>query len=114
MDGILGELRSQSGIEIVSQAASAAQLLHLFTKDRPDVTLIDLEFPDTDVKDVIAQILTVHPQAALIGLTTYEFGSSARAATDAGLRIILAKNQIANSLAGLIRASVEASRPSEI
>jgi len=104
MDGIASELRSQSGMEIVGQATSAAQLVQRFLEDRPDVTLVDLEFSETELKEAIARILAEQPRASLIGLTTYEFGSGARAAMGAGLRIILAKDQIAKTLAGLVRA----------
>jgi DNA-binding NarL/FixJ family response regulator len=94
---------------IVGEAANGREAIEIFRRQRPDVTLMDLQMPDLNGIDTITIIRQEHPQARIIVLTTYEGDALARRALKAGVAGYILKEMIRTELLQAIR-SVHAGR----
>jgi DNA-binding NarL/FixJ family response regulator len=103
LEGIAVLIRSQPDMTLIGSAkcADSAVVAHLET--RPDITVIDLELPDSSAILAIRRIRTADANAKLIGVTTYELDKSGSEALTAGALAIIAKDRIGETLVELIR-----------
>jgi DNA-binding NarL/FixJ family response regulator len=81
----IAELLTQDGdIEIVGEAASAAEAIHRIPTLRPDVAILDARLPDGTGIDVCRQVRAVDPNIQALILTSYDDDEALFAAIMAG------------------------------
>jgi DNA-binding NarL/FixJ family response regulator len=107
--GIAAVIQGEKDMLIVGEAANGREAIEIFRRQRPDVTLMDLQMPDLNGIDTITIIRQEHPQARIIVLTTYEGDALARRALKAGVAGYILKEMIRTELLQAIR-SVHAGR----
>lgn len=91
-------------MQLVAQAANAADALKQFRVHRPDVTLMDLRLPGTNGTDAIVAIRGEFPQARIIVLTTSEADAEIQRALRAGAAGYVLKSARRNELLTVIRS----------
>jgi DNA-binding NarL/FixJ family response regulator len=102
--GVTGLVNAQPDMEIVGEAADGRAALEQFRKHRPDITLLDIQMPDTGGLDALEAIRAAHPDARVIVLTTYAGDVQALRAIRAGARGYLLKSTLHKELLETIRA----------
>ena len=90
-------------MELVGVAASGEDAVQSFTRDRPDVTLMDLDLPSGAGISAIQAILKIDPAAYVLGLLTYEWDESRTEALRAGARMCITKDRLNEDLVSLVR-----------
>jgi DNA-binding NarL/FixJ family response regulator len=102
--GIAAVIQGEKDMLIVGEAANGREAIEIFRRQRPDVTLMDLQMPDLNGIDTITSIRQEHPQARIIVLTTYEGDALARRALKAGVAGYILKDMIRTELLAAIRS----------
>lgn len=108
--GLRTFLRLQEGIEVVGEAASAADAVDVAATTAPDVVLLDLVMPDGGGIGALRQLLQVAPGARVLVLTSFADDAQIFAAMAAGASGYLLKDIDPQALADAIR-DVHAGRP---
>lgn len=72
------------GLELVGEAATAAEAIALIPERRPDVAILDARLPDGSGIDVCRQIRSLDPQIRALILTSYDDDDAVLAAVLAG------------------------------
>ena len=103
-------IKGEKDMLIVGEASNGREAIQMFSTQRPDVTLMDLQMPDLNGIDAIAAIRQEHPQARIIVLTTYEGDALARRALKAGVVGYMLKDMIRTELLEAIRSVYAGSR----
>lgn len=93
----------QDDMELVGQAASAAEAIELFNGAMPDVTLVDLSLPDLSGIELITILHGKAPLARFLVLTANAGGSEIGKALNAGAHAYLFKNAPSEELLDAIR-----------
>lgn len=106
LEGIAVLIGGQPDMDLVGAARNGADAFALHLRILPDVTLIDLELPDSSACLAIRRMLAVNPEATLIGLTTWDTDNKASEALAAGARVVVAKDRLAEDLPAVIRSRV--------
>jgi DNA-binding NarL/FixJ family response regulator len=101
--GVAAVLAGQGNVEVVAEAANGREAVEAFAKHRPDVTLMDLQMPEMNGIDAIAEIRSRFPEARIVVLTTYKGDVSALRALRAGAVGYLLKGQLRTELLETIR-----------
>jgi DNA-binding NarL/FixJ family response regulator len=70
-EGIAVLVGGEPDMELVAQASNGREGIEQFRRHLPDVTLMDLQMPETHGVDAIAAIRAETPDARIIVLTTY-------------------------------------------
>jgi DNA-binding NarL/FixJ family response regulator len=89
--GLRGVLASVTGIEVVGEAATGEEAIHLAAQLQPDVILMDLTMPGVNGIEATGRILDTSPQMGILVLTMYEDDDFVFAAMRAGARGYLLK-----------------------
>jgi DNA-binding NarL/FixJ family response regulator len=105
LEGIALQIRAEADMNVVAITSSAELGIDLYRRSRPDFILIDLDLPKSAGLDAIRRIRAIDPSARMIGLAMYALDRTGLEALAAGATAILAKDQIAERLANLIRTS---------
>ena len=103
-DGISAIVDHQHDLDVVGQAANAAEAIALFESLVPDVTLVDLGLPDISGIELIAILRAKSAAARFIVLTANAGGSEIAQAMHAGAHAYLFKNVPSEELLTAIRA----------
>ena len=103
-DGISAIVDHQDDLEVVGQAANAAEAIALFESLAPDVTLVDLGLPDMDGIGLIRILRAKSATARFIVLTAEAGGGEIAKALHAGAHAYLFKNGSSAKLFTAIRA----------
>jgi two-component system NarL family response regulator len=103
-DGISAIVDHQHDLDVVGQAANAAEAIALFDSLAPDVTLVDLGLPDISGIELIAILRAKSAAARFIVLTANAGGSEIAQAMHAGAHAYLFKNVPSEELLTAIRA----------
>jgi DNA-binding NarL/FixJ family response regulator len=103
-DGISAIVDHQHDLDVVGQAANAAEAIALFESLSPDVTLVDLGLPDISGIELIAILRAKSAAARFIVLTANAGGSEIAQAMHAGAHAYLFKNVPSEELLTAIRA----------
>jgi DNA-binding NarL/FixJ family response regulator len=101
--GIATLLLTEPDIELVGEATNGGEAIAKFRECRPDVTLMDLQMPETDGFDAIIAIRNEFPEARIIVLTTYTGDVQAIRAIKAGAQAYLLKSLLYKELIQTIR-----------
>ncbi len=97
-------------LELVGEASSGQEAIHLIERAQPDVILMDLIMPDMDGAATTKAIRGRWPQVQVVALTSFREDELVKSALQAGAIGYLLKNVGADDLAEAIRAA-HAGRP---
>lgn len=101
----------QPDMEVVATASSGEEAIDLFSKCRPDVTLMDLNLRGLGGLDAIKAIRRQDGQARIVVLTMHNGEEYIHRAIEAGAASYVLKDTLSDSLIGVIR-DVYRGRPS--
>ncbi len=101
--GIAAILSTDSGLQLVAEAANGAEALRLHRDHRPDITLMDLRLPDVSGIEVTREIRSEAPGAKIIALTSYDGDQDIYRALEAGVRGYLLKEMVHSEVIRAIR-----------
>ena len=101
--GLKQILAAEGDMELVAEAADAAQLLELFHKCSCDVLVLDISMPGKGGLDVLKELKSEHPHVAVLVLTMYPQDQYAVRALKAGAAGYLTKDSAAEELITAIR-----------
>jgi two-component system NarL family response regulator len=104
LKGIAVLIGEQPEMKLVGTARNSSEALALHQEMLPDVTVIDLELPDSSACLTIRRILAANAGARLIGLTTWEADKKVSDALAAGACAVVAKDRLADDLPAMIRS----------
>jgi len=90
-------------MELVGEARNGDEALIAFRNFRPDVTLMDLQMPQSNGIDAIRAIRCEFPRARIVVLTTYSGDVQATRALKAGAAGYLLKSMLRTELIDTIR-----------
>ncbi len=107
---ILSDLR---GIQIVGEAADAAEGLELARKLRPDVVTLDIRMPGGSGLTVIGQIKQVEPSPIVMVLTNYPYPTYRKRAMEAGADFFFDKSTEFHKVLVALRNGFDSPRPSD-
>jgi len=103
-EGIAGLIDDETDMEVVGEAGNGRDAIELFRKQRPDITLMDLQMPEMNGLDTLIAIRREFPDARIIVLTTYAGDAQVLRALQAGARAYLLKSTLGEELLNTIRA----------
>lgn len=103
-DGIARLIATQSDMELIAEASDGREAIEEFRKQRPDVTLMDLQMPTMSGIDAIGAIRAEFPAARIVVLTTYAGDVQVTRALKAGAHGYLLKASLRKELLDTIRA----------
>lgn len=103
-EGIATLVNAEADMKLVAEASSGQEAVQMFRLHRPDVTLMDLQMPDMNGTEAIAEIRSEFPDARIIVLTTYTGDAQVLRALKAGARAYLLKGDVHLELLEMIRA----------
>lgn len=103
-EGIAALVNGETDMKLVAEASSGREAVQMFQLHRPDVTLMDLQMPDMNGTEAIAEIRSEFPDARIIVLTTYTGDAQVLKALKAGARAYLLKGDVHLELLEMIRS----------
>jgi len=103
-EGIASLIGTQTDMAIIAEASSGRDAIDKFQQHRPDITLMDIQMPEMNGIDAIAQIVADYPDAKIIVLTTYNGDAQIFRALKAGAQGYLLKGLLRKELVETIRA----------
>jgi DNA-binding NarL/FixJ family response regulator len=98
-------------MQVVGSAATGEEAVTLFARERPDVTLMDLQLPTMSGLDAIKSIRHEAPEARIIVLTMYQGDEDIHRALSAGAATYLLKDTLSDDLIGIVREVHAGRRP---
>ncbi len=105
--GLRSLLQRQEDFEIGGDAADGLEGIKLVTQLKPDVVLLDIDMPVMNGKEALSQILSIHPELAVMMLTVSEDGADLTECMRIGARGYLLKNINVDFLLQSIRRAVD-------
>lgn len=102
-EGFRGLLKSECDIEIISEAETGRQAVHLARKFRPDVVVMDIAMPQLNGLEATRQILETDPSIKVIMLSAHADDAYVEQATAAGALGYLIKQASSHALCSAIR-----------
>jgi DNA-binding NarL/FixJ family response regulator len=93
----------QTDMEVVGSAATGEEAVLLFIRERPDVTLMDLQLPTLSGLDAIRAIRREDAEARIIVLTMYQGDEDIHRALSAGATTYLLKDTLSDDLIRFVR-----------
>jgi two-component system NarL family response regulator len=103
LEGLASIISRQSDMTVLAQASDGAEVVGLWQKHHPDVTLVDLRMPTLDGVGAIEAIRRQDPSARLIVLTTFDTDTDLLNAVKAGAKGYLLKDSGREELLDCIR-----------
>jgi DNA-binding NarL/FixJ family response regulator len=101
-DGLSLLIQGQPDLELAGTTGSCVEAVELFIQHRPDVTLLDLDLPDSAGITTLRRILKKDPATCVLGLVTYEEDVARERALRAGARSCITKDRLNQDLLALI------------
>ena len=96
-------LEAEPDIEIVGEAADGADAVALVRDHSPDVVLMDIRMPGLDGLAATAQVISAHPDARVVILTTFDDDEYIYEALRAGASGFLLKSADGDTLVNAVR-----------
>lgn len=103
LTGLALMIEYEPGMETVGEARSGQEVVELFRRHQPDVTLMDLRMPQMNGVEAIAAIRNEFLEARIIVLTTYDSDEDIYLALRAGAKGYLLKDATCDQLLSAIR-----------
>lgn len=103
--GIRFTLLAFDDLELVGEAHSGEEALHLCSEVQPDVVLMDMLMPEMECIDTTRAIQSRNPEVQVLVLTSFYDRELVRQATQAGAVGYLVRGVSADDLADAIRAA---------
>jgi DNA-binding NarL/FixJ family response regulator len=104
-EGLVVLLGLLPDIEVVGAAANGAEALDLVAEQKPDAILLDLHMPVLDGIETTRRLTVLHPDVAVVVLTTYADDTSVLAALQAGARSYITKDADRAHIAQALRSA---------
>ncbi|HTA65543.1 MAG TPA: response regulator transcription factor [Xanthomonadaceae bacterium] len=101
--GLAGIVATQSDLELVGEAGTAAEAIEQFARLSPDLSLVDLSLPDRSGIELIGILHAKSPLAKFVVLTGNLGGNDIARAIQAGAHAYLSKDVTADELLTTIR-----------
>jgi DNA-binding NarL/FixJ family response regulator len=108
--GIAAMIANESDLELVGEASDGAEAVALFAERRPDVVLMDLRMPNMGGVDAIRAIVSAHPTARVVALTTYAGDADIHRALEAGACGYLLKDMLGKEVIKAVRIAAAGGR----
>jgi DNA-binding NarL/FixJ family response regulator len=108
--GLAALIDAQADLEVVGEAATAAQARARILAVRPDVAVLDVRLPDGSGIDVCRRVKQDQPEVRCLMLTAYDDDDALRAAIIAGADGYVVKDVRGSSLLDDIRAASRGKR----
>lgn len=105
-EGLRLILETETGFDLVGEAADGAEAISLAASLKPDVILMDLRMPGMDGLSAIEILTREQPEIAIVILTTFNEDDLMRKGLGLGARGYLLKDTDRNTLFNTIRAAV--------
>lgn len=102
-EGLRILLDLEPDLEVVGEVGDGRAAVEIFPELRPDVTLMDIRMPELDGVEATRRILTRHPEARVIILTTFDDDEYVFEGIRAGALGYLLKAASGEELAAAIR-----------
>jgi len=103
LEGLSLLIQLEPDMDLVGAVASGEEAVDWFRREKPDVTLMDLDLPSGAGVTAIRKILKIDPATCVLGLMTYEEDESGTQALAAGARKCLTKDRLNQDLAPAVR-----------
>lgn len=103
-DGLRLFLESQNDINVIGEAANGRQAVRLFSRLKPDVTVIDIHMPEMDGIEAARQICEKMPSARLLMLSMYADAEHIYRAFQSGASGYLLKDCAGTEVTAAVRA----------
>jgi DNA-binding NarL/FixJ family response regulator len=110
-EGIGLIIARQPDMEVVGSAATGEEAVAVFTRERPDVTLMDLQLPTMSGLEAIHAIRREDADARIIVLTMYQGDEDIHRALTAGATTYLLKDTLSDDLIRFVREVHAGRRP---
>jgi DNA-binding NarL/FixJ family response regulator len=110
-EGVALIIDRESDMQVVALAANGEEAVALFKRERPDVTLMDLQLPVLSGLDAIKEIRREDPDARIIVLTMYQGDEDIHRALSAGAATYLLKDTLSDDLIRFVREVHTGRRP---
>lgn len=107
----LTALLSETGIEVVGEAANGKEALKQAIKLKPDVILLDIRMPDGDGLQALDKIRAKVPTAKVVILSTYDNPTYIARAVASGATDYVLKGSSRDDLLGVIKAAAAGESP---
>jgi DNA-binding NarL/FixJ family response regulator len=91
-DGIKTLLKKNEAFEIIAEADNGKQLIQIIENTSPDVILVDINMPEMNGLDAVAQLKKINPTLKFIILTMHEEGDYIMKSIQNGASGYLLKN----------------------
>ena len=101
--GICGLLEKAGDIEIVGEASTGAEALHLSAEVQPDVLLLDMELPDIQGTLVAQQIRQLYPDVKILALSAHDDAFYVRGLLELGAAGYLMKEEAPEVIVEAVR-----------
>ena len=108
--GVSAILRSQSDMQVIEEAANAAEAIAKYCEHLPDLVVIDLGLPDDSGLNVIRSVRSRYPNARFVVLTNSEGDEDIYQALSAGALGYVVKGMANHSLVDAVRRVVRGGR----
>jgi signal transduction histidine kinase len=102
-EGFVGLLTSQTGIEVVGEAADGEEAIELAERLSPDVIVMDVTMPRLNGVDATRRIVARQPDVRIIGLSMHGERDLAAKMLEAGAVAYLSKGGRAEDLVAAVR-----------
>ncbi len=103
LEGIISLIEADAGLLLLASATTVETGLTLFSENQPNCVVLDLDMPSASSLPAAETMLAAHPHAKIIGLATYELDGCVSRAIEMGVRAVIGKDQISQSLTDTIR-----------
>src|SRR5215469_1882490 len=110
-EGIGVIINRESDMSVVGTASTGEEAVAVFKRERPDVTLMDLQLPRMTGLEAIREIRQEDPAARIIVLTMYQGDEDIHRALAAGAATYLLKDTLSDDLIRFVREVHSGRRP---
>src|SRR5690606_16905132 len=69
IEGLKASLQ-QADIDVVGYALNSRDCLHFLRTHKPDIVILDLNLPDIKGADLCVEVLKIHPDTKVLGLSS--------------------------------------------
>jgi DNA-binding NarL/FixJ family response regulator len=101
--GILSILKDDDSIEIVGEASTGIEALHLIHDLNPDIALLDIDMPELSGLDVARKVKNENLKTRIVILTIHKDKEYFNEAIELDIKAYILKDSIANDLIDCIK-----------